>query len=284
MNPTIALILAERGAIAAREYPQLKSTLHRLQHAGDLDSPLPGVFISPQAVDPVSWLRAVSLWSGPLGVIHTSSAAALWGLRDLGLIAHLAHPSLRARRNVVVTRRKIAPEHVVCRSGVRLVTAAYAAAELAAIDDGRAACEALRLRLASYPDLAEAASALAGSRGHQRCHEVVAALENDPWSYAELRLHRILREAGIDDWIGNRPLKINGNLFQPDVRFRRRRLIIEMDGRSTHQAPGQFVLDRERQNQFAMVGYSVLRFTWEHLDQPEYIAHVVRTTLRHAEA
>ena len=178
-----------------------------------------------------------------------------------------------------MTRRVVPPEQVTHAVGIRLASAAYAAAELASHDDGRAACEALRLGLASHSDLVAAAAALAGTRGQAERVRAIAACEDNPWSYAELRLHRILRSAGIKNWVANRPIRLGSRLLEPDVRFRHRRVIIEVDGRATHQRPGQFLLDRERQNEFAIAGYLVIRFTWEQLDDPDYVLRVVREVL-----
>lgn len=179
-----------------------------------------------------------------------------------------------------MVRRIVPPEHVTHAAGIRLVSAAYAAAELASHDDGRAACEVLRLGLASHTDLVAATATLAGTRGQTERVRVIAACKDNPWSYAELRLHRILRSAGIRGWVANRPIRLNGRLLEPDVRFRGQLAIIEVDGRATHQQPSQFLLDRERQNEFAMAGYLVIRFTWEQLDDPEYVLRVVRQVLR----
>lgn len=282
MNPTIAMIIAEQGAIATRQYPRLGSTLRRLHLAGQLDRPLPGVFTAPGVPDLQTWFRVVSLWSAPTGVLHGQTAAGLWSLAAADPVARLAHPSLRSRRGVQVLRRTVPPEHVTRVGGIRLASPAYAAAELASHDDGRAACEALRLGLATHSDLVAATATLAGTRGHPERVRAIAACEDNPWSYAELRLHRILRSAGIKYWVANRPIRLNGRLLDPDVRFRDRRVIIEVDGRATHQQPGQFELDRERQNEFAIAGYLVIRFTWEQLDNPDYVLRVVREVLRGA--
>ncbi len=145
---------------------------------------------------------------------------------------------------------------------------------------GRSACEALRLGVARQGDLVAATAALAGSRGQRERALVVAACRDNPWSFAELRLHQILRAAGIGGWVANQRVRIGGRSYQPDVRFRGRRVVIEVDGRATHQSPGQFILDRERQNEFSMAGYFVVRFAWEQLDDPAYVVRVVREVLR----
>lgn len=280
VHPTIEAVLADQGVITTRDHPALGSTMRRLFRDGQLANPLPGVFIAAQDASSLTWLRAASQWSAPFGVIHGSSAAGLWLPSLADPVARLVHPTLRSRRRVVVVRRSVPPDFVVETQRLRTVSPAYAAAELAALDDGRAACELLRLRLATFEELALAARALAGSRGHAQRARAIAACEANPWSCAELRLHRILREAGFRDWVANRPLEIGGVIFHPDVRFRAARVIIEVDGRETHERPGQFRRDREAQNAYTAADYRVIRFTWEHLDDVDYVVGVVRDVLR----
>lgn len=108
-------------------------------------------------------------------------------------------------------------------------------------------------------------------------------VSSEPWSYAELRLHRILRAAGIVGWVANEPLVLQGRDLRPDVLFRGAKVVIEFDGREVHNSPAQFLRDRERQNVFMSHGYRVVRFGWEHLDDPEYVVKTVRRALRAAE-
>jgi very-short-patch-repair endonuclease len=108
---------------------------------------------------------------------------------------------------------------------------------------------------------------------------VVEACLDNPWSYAELRLHRILRAAGITGWKANITITLNGEAFHPDILFREARVIVEFDGREVHDNTEQFLADRERLNRFAEHGYVVARFGWEHLDDSSYVVKVVRRAL-----
>jgi very-short-patch-repair endonuclease len=283
MNKKVAYLLAQEGVVRVADHPALRSTLSRLRRAGRLESPLPGVFVSP-GDDYLTWLRAVTAWAGPEGVLHAQSAASLWLPEVTTPNAHVAHPRLLSRKRVVVRRRLVSPEFVEVTAGVRHVSAAYAAAELAGTDDGRAVCEALRQGRADRESLGRALAALAGTH-HQRARvAVVAEAVNNPWSYAELRLQRILRQEGILDWVANQPLRLGSTLVIPDIRFRRRRLVIEFDGRQVHDNRARFLADRERLNLLEAFGYHVLRFGWEHLDDPDYVVGAVRSALRRASA
>jgi len=280
VKPTIAAILADYGVITSTEHPRLRSAMARLKRAGVLDNPLPGTFVLAADASERAWLRAVCAWSAPLGVLHATTAASLWLPSLAGQTAVLAHPTLKSRRRVKVTRRGVPSDFVRIADGLRFASPAFAAVELAATDDGRAVCEALRRRLTTPTELREAFEAMTGSVGQavRRC--VVEACLTNPWSYAELRLHRILSEAGITGWVANRRLRLGGVVVHPDVLFPGARVVIEFDGRAVHDDPAQFLKDRERQNVMVAHGYVVLRFGWEHLDQPEYIVSMVRHALR----
>lgn len=281
MDTRIAVILAEHGYLAVADHPRLRPTLSRLKLAGELVAPLPGIYLPP-AYSNLDWLRAVSAWAGPIGALHGRSAASLWAPEFASPTVLVAHPGLASRRGVVVSRRVVPPEFVRVRGGVRFASPAYAAVELAADDDGRAICEALRLRLVDHNALTFALSAQAGSPGQCTRRKVVTACAGNPWSYAELRLQRILARAGIGDWVANRPIVLDGRELLPDIRFRHRMLIVEFDGRETHDGPSRFLADRERLNLFEAHGYHILRFGWEHLDQPDYVIAAVRAALRSA--
>jgi very-short-patch-repair endonuclease len=276
VHPRIEAILATRGVVTVAAYPRLESSLRRLTRERVLDNPLPGVFAPAGDQSHVAWLRAVTAWSAPDGVLHGRSAASLWLPELAGPVAFVAHPTLRARHRVVVSRHLVPPEFVRATAGLRVASPDYAAVELAGVDDGRALCEALRLRLVDQPAIAAALDAFTGTPGNALRRRAVAACAHRPWSYAELRLHRILLEAGITGWVANSKLVIDDVRLYPDVRFRARLLVLEFDGRATHGSPEQFLADRERWNLLEAAGYHVLRFGWEHLDQPEYVATMVR--------
>lgn len=288
MNQTTDALLAERGVITAADHPRLRSTLKRLAREGVLANPLPGTYVSAHDTSDQTWLRAVCAWSAPLGVLHGVTAAALW-LAESSLLprprraTELAHPTLRSRDRITVVKRVVPPEFISMADGLRLASPAYAAVELAAEDDGRAICEALRQRLATSSELESALRSMAGSDRQETRRRVVGECLRRPWSYAELRLQRILTAPGISGWLGNEVLRLGGQAFFADVLFRDAKVIVEFDGRSTHDNPAQYLADRERLNAVAAHGYVVLRFGWHHLDQPEYVVRAVRLALRAAE-
>ena len=278
VNRTVAALLADHGVISLSKHPSLSRTLRRLVRDGTLALPLPGTFILT-ASGYGGWLRAVTAWAGRDGALHGATAANLWLGDSRPSVTQLAHPSLRSRSSVSVWRYAIEPQFVVARDGIRTVNAAYASVELAASDDGRALTEAMRRRLATVDEIREILDSLAGTSGQavRRC--VVESCLSNPWSYAELRLHRILRRAGITGWVGNVPLRVGGQVLQPDVLFPVAKIVIEFDGRAFHSSRTEFIEDREKQNTYITNGYLVLRFAWHHLDDPDYVIAMVRRAL-----
>ena len=109
---------------------------------------------------------------------------------------------------------------------------------------------------------------------------MISQLAANPWSFAEARLHDLLRAAGIDGWVANRPLRHAGLVHYPDVRFLHKSLIIEVDGEAWHSDHDQFEGDRERQNKFMLADYRVLRFTWDAIaNRPDEVIATVRAML-----
>jgi very-short-patch-repair endonuclease len=268
------------GLVLVADHPELATTLRRLLAAGDLARPFPGVYLRREALDEELWLRALSAWA-PRAALHGHSAAALWLGDPLPRPVELANArALRRCREVRFMTRRISPEVVVQRAGLRLVSPAYAFAELAALDDGRAAERGFRQHLVTPHQVAEAARHLVGTPGNAKRKRVISELVTNPWSAAERRLHRLLRSAGLTGWVANQPIRVGGQWVAGDVRFDAERVIIEVDGFEYHSAAGAFQRDRERQNLLALAGFLVLRYTWDQLERPELVLQQVRSALR----
>jgi very-short-patch-repair endonuclease len=68
-----------------------------------------------------------------------------------------------------------------------------------------------------------------------------------------------------------------------DFAYPERRIAIEVDGFEHHATRAGFVGDRVRGNELALLGWTVLHFTWEQvIHQPAYVANVIRRALRQA--
>ena len=60
-------------------------------------------------------------------------------------------------------------------------------------------------------------------------------------------------------------LHIEGERFLVDFLWERERVIVETDGRETHETPAAFQSDRRRDQFLAAAGYRVLRVTWDQI-------------------
>jgi very-short-patch-repair endonuclease len=124
-----------------------------------------------------------------------------------------------------------------------------------------------------------------GARGNTARHRAAAARRRGAAGEAELVLHRLLVQAGVDGWCGNEPLLAHlGVPATADVYFPAVRLVVEVDGRTYHGAE-RFQSDRTRQNALVAAGCTVLRYTWADLTQrpAEVIAQIraMLDTLEH---
>jgi very-short-patch-repair endonuclease len=278
VQPRIAALFAQQPAVAVRDHPSLRTALWRLRRSGELASPLPGILIRADDATPFTRLATACMWAGPRGVVHGRTAAEVWTANPLTAPILIAHPSLRSRAGVAVSRHLVPPEFVVEQGCVRLAAPAYVAAELAGTDRGRLLSEFLRTGMAAQGIVQQALGTWADSPGQAGRRRALRDCERNPWSFAEVRLHGILREGRVTGWTANGTIRLAGQVFHPDVLFEDERLVLEFDGRSAHTSTEQFVRDRERQNLLVVAGYTVLRFTWEHLDDPGYVLSMVRRT------
>ena len=108
-----------------------------------------------------------------------------------------------------------------------------------------------------------------GRYGSPAARRLLQAASDGARSEAERLLVKLLREAGITGWRTNYP--VGG--YEVDVAFPGPKVAIETDGWAFHSDQEAFQDDRERQNNIALLGWQVLRFTW--LDLTEYPQRVI---------
>ena len=116
--------------------------------------------------------------------------------------------------------------------------------------------------------------------GNQTRRQLLLDSRAEPWSRAERRFHRLLRDAGITGWHANRAVVVSHSTFYVDVIFRHLKLIVEIDGRLYHSGAEAFESDRWRQNLLVLDGWCVLRFTWAMIEeQPEKVIAMVHDAI-----
>jgi hypothetical protein len=71
-----------------------------------------------------------------------------------------------------------------------------------------------------------------------------------------------------------------GSGAEADFVYRERSLIVEVDGRDPHTTRKAFKRDRYRDQRLMLLGWRVVRFTWQQvMYEPAYVAHTLRGLL-----
>jgi very-short-patch-repair endonuclease len=115
-----------------------------------------------------------------------------------------------------------------------------------------------------------------GRYGSPAARRLLLAASDGARSEAERLLVKLLREAGITRWRTNYP--VGG--YKVDVAFPKQKVAIEVDGFAHHSSSDDFHNDRVRQNNIALLGWQVLRFTWLDLvEYPDRVIAVIRSAI-----
>lgn len=167
------------------------------------------------------------------------------------------------------------PEEVEVRRGVAVTTAARTLVDLAGIVDlvslrktvGRAA---IRKRL-NLQEVDVAIYNAKGRRGLKMLELAVVPYRTKDGEAADVRsdfeilVLPELIELGLVRPQVNAWLHVDGERFLVDFLWEQASVIVETDGRETHETPAAFQSDRRRDQFLAAAGYRVLRITWHQI-------------------
>jgi Protein of unknown function (DUF559)/Transcriptional regulator, AbiEi antitoxin len=232
------------------------------------------------------WMAAV-LTCGPDAALSHESAAALWQIRasDATLI-HVTVPGTGSRRRSglhVHRCRRLGPDEVTVRDGIRLTSAARTILDLAPTLTERALERLLdQAELERVTDLRALAAMLVANHGHRGCGPLRRVLGTHvpgttvTVSPLEERMLARCRAHGLP-----RPL-VNHHVegVEVDFVFAEHRLLVEADGWRYHRSRAAFERDRERDALFARAGYRVLRFTDRQMKrEPSTVAATIAALL-----
>jgi very-short-patch-repair endonuclease len=147
----------------------------------------------------------------------------------------------------------------------------------------RVANSALRLGLTTLPRLTWRLDGIArsGRPGVAQARVVLDRLRNVPCTASDLETLcvQLLRAAGITLTRQYRVVVAGRFIGRVDLAEPSRKLAIEVDGRKGH-GPEQFQRDRTRQNDLVLLGWTVLRFTWDDVTKrPDYVVTSVLAAL-----
>lgn len=280
------LLMDGRGAVRTSSDSSRCRRLSHLARTGALTRVLPGVFVAPAAVhEPVVLARA-ALLSCPAGIVTGRAAAALTFWPELSVPT--IEVATRFGRDPIppfdFPARTIPADLITEVDGIRVTHPALTALDLCTGPLGPAAIDrALQVRAVTVPDLHTALELTPHRLGNDLRRALLREVKSEGCSPLERRGHRLLRKAGITDWVANCRYRVFGEYVRPDIRFRRVKLIIEFDGFAYHSSRDAFDHDRKRGNLLPLAGFTVLRYTDVTLDDEAKFLHQVRSGLRVAQ-
>jgi very-short-patch-repair endonuclease len=267
----LALAARQHGVVTRAQLLDAGMSVWAIRHrvrTGRLHRLHPGVFAvgRPRVTQEGVWLAAV-LACGRGAALSHLSAGALWGIRDRPhRRPQVSVPTGAGRagpRGIDLRRAAtLRPEHVTTRERVPVTTLTRTLVDLAAVLDHRQVKSAVRQAERLHKlDLARLRIHLDGSRrstGHARLRRLLdayvpaAATENDlEAAFLELCERRALPMPETQVPIGP---------YRADFLWRDLRLIVETDGRDSHDGYIAFRDDRVRDRAMKAAGFEVLRF------------------------
>lgn len=233
-------------------------------------------FVDDRPFTDAARLRA-AVWGHGEHAVASGLAAAWWhGLTmfapDVVEVTTPRNGSGRCRPGSRLRRRDLVPADIVERRGLRVTAVQLTVVEAAVRVRGGA--KILDRALQNNMELRELWRAHLrnkGRHGSPAARMLLQAAADGAQSEAERLFVRLLKQAGITGWRANH--RVGG--YRVDVAFLRQKVAVEIDGFAFHSSSDDFHRDRLRQNDIALAGWQVLRFTW--LDLTEYPERVIAT-------
>ncbi len=230
---------------------------------------------------------AAVLACGAGALLSHRSAAALWDLRPAAAEStDVTIPRGGGRRQagiVVHTTRSLAPADCSTCGGVPCTSPARTLLDLAAVVSPRSLARALEqsviLRLFDRNALGDVLARANGRRGAGTLRRLLDVVDDVPppsRSELERRFLDLLRDAALPMAV------VNGSVagYEVDFHWPAARLVVETDGRATHDNVLAFERDRARDLDLELAGWRVVRISWRQLhDHPERIVALLRARL-----
>lgn len=215
------------------------------------------------------WMAAV-LACGPGAVLSHRAAAALWGMRRGGPVEVTVPRGRKSRERIGLHHADLPPDERTTHRGIPVTTVPRTLLDLSAVvqrHELRSAwrqTEQLRLTDAlSVPDLMARYPRRPGMPNLRAVLAEVQAGLGTTRSELEDRFQTFLLDAGLSTPETNARIE---NL-EVDCVWRSERLIVELDGRTTHGTGTAFEQDRARDRKLEAAGWRVIRVTWRQLHE-----------------
>ena len=280
MHPLLNDALADHGFLAIADHPDLRDVVKRASRAGALQRLLPGIWAPPGTLHWALCASALHRFD-PDAVLTGATALAILRQDAPTLPLAVAAPRHHVSNAIArFTRRQVPPELTARGGGPACTVPALTAVDLAAGDGGDAIDQVLRMRRATLTQMWLAFETCGRRHGDPVRRAVLRASRAEPWSRAERVAHAILHAAGITGWTANAGIEAGGSRYYGDIVFRKRRVVVEIDGWEHHRSWEAFERDRTRQNALVLAGWTVLRFTWATLTgQPDLVVEQIVAAL-----
>lgn len=257
-----------------------RHAVHRRVRAGHWRQCGRGVyFVDDRPFTDAARVRA-AVWSYGERAAASGLAAAFWLdlTRFPPAIVEVTVPrdsNGRKRAGSRVRRRDLAAADVVERRGLRVTAFPLTVVEASVRERGGAKLmDSALQRDVTLREMWAAHLRNKGRYGSPASRLLLQAASDGARSSAERLLVTLLRDSGITGWQTNYP--VGG--YKVDVGFPGAKVAIEVDGFAFHSGPVEFQIDRERQNNIALLGWQVLRFTWLDLTEyPQRVLAVIRS-------
>lgn len=255
----------------AAEHRAARGSLHRVHR---------GVYtVGHRSITRAGVLRAALLVCGDGAVISHGTAAAFWGLQDKWpALIDVTVPNQRGRKIDGVRCRRCrypGPGEIVVANGVTCTTPARTLVDLAGLL-GTPSLRRLveRAAVVKKLDLGALDAALyeaRGRRGVKALRAIVDEWRTDDGAVPNVRsdfeamvLPRLVA-LRLPRPSCNEVLRLGGERLEVDFLWKEQRLVVETDGRQTHETPVAFQRDRRRDQLLLAHGYRVARATWNQI-------------------
>ena len=215
-------------------------------------------------------LMAALLAAGPGSAVSHRAAAHLWGFEDGPTPPEIS--AMRSRgtlSGIIIHRPRSLDEDVVEHEGLQVTTPARTLVDLcsslSANHVARLCTEAQIQRLVTRSELAEMLDRSYGRRGINKLKRFAREETPPTRSQLERRFVRLVANAGLPAPRTNETLLIGGRYREVDAHWPDHKLAVELDSYKIHGVRDHFESDRERDVDFVIDGWRVVRFTWARL-------------------
>ena len=298
-KPEAELARGQLGLITHRQARELglsTAAIQRRVGAGHWEPCQPGVYRLAGSVSTREQSElAACLCAGRIVAVSHRGAARHWGLRlepDVPIEISVDRergfrpPGVKVHRS-----RDLTPVHILRADCRPVTTPARTLVDLGQVLPWyrvRDLLEHLISRHVLTANEAHAALELHSRRGRNGCGALRrvlddrALLDRPTDSVMEAAFADLCQRENLPRPIFQHPVVAAGDRFI-DFAYPERMIAIEVDGFEHHATRAGFVGDRVRGNELALLGWTVLHFTWEQvIHQPRYVANVIRRALRPA--